>query len=189
MKCLEKDRARRYDTANGVAMDIQRHLSNEPVLARPPSRMYEFQKTVRRHKFGFAAAAGLIAVLAIGVLLSTWQAVRAVKAERLANEQRLRAEQEAERADSNAKAEKQQREMAEAEAQKARDILAFLQKMFTSTGNAYADKVTVVQMLDWGSAGVKEQVQAAAGGFRRRAILDWFLLQQNRALGHGGRFP
>ena len=50
MKCLEKDRARRYETANGLAMDIQRYLSNEPVVARPPSRLYEFQKSVRRHK-------------------------------------------------------------------------------------------------------------------------------------------
>ena len=157
MKCLEKDRERRYETANGLAMDIQRHLNNEPVLARPPSRLYEFQKTVRRHKFGFAAAAGLIAVLAIGVLLSTWQAVRAVKAERLATQQRLRAEQEAERADLNAQAEKAQRERAEAETQKVRDVLAFIQTMFTSTGNAYADKVTVLQMLDWGGAGVREK--------------------------------
>ncbi len=62
MKCLEKDRTRRYDTANGLAMDLKRHLSNEPVVARPPSRLYQFQKTMRRHKFGFAAAAGLIAV-------------------------------------------------------------------------------------------------------------------------------
>jgi hypothetical protein len=60
MKCLEKDRTRRYDTANGVAMDLKRHLNNEPVVARPPSRLYEFQKTVRRHKFGFTAAAGLM---------------------------------------------------------------------------------------------------------------------------------
>jgi eukaryotic-like serine/threonine-protein kinase len=157
MKCLEKDRARRYETANGLAKDIQRHLSNEPVVARPPSRLYEFSKTVRRHKFGFAAAAALIAVLAVGVLISTWQAVRAVHAERLANQQRLRAEQEAQRADLNAGAEKQQRVTAEAETQKARDILAFLQKMFTSTGNAYADKVTVLQMLDWGSVGVKDK--------------------------------
>jgi hypothetical protein len=159
MKCLEKDRSRRYESANGVAMDIQRHLSNEPVMARPPSRLYEFSKTVRRHKFGFAAAAALIAVLAVGVLISTWQAVRAVKAERLANEQRLRAEQEAQRADLNAQAEKEQRERAEAETQKVRDVLAFIQTMFTSTGNAYADKVTVLEMLDWGSAGVKEKFQ------------------------------
>src|SRR5262249_7083566 len=45
MKCLEKDRARRYETANGLATDIQRHLNNEPVVARPPNRLYELQKT------------------------------------------------------------------------------------------------------------------------------------------------
>src|SRR6185503_4573371 len=64
MKCLEKDRSRRYDTANALASDVQRHLHDEPVLARPPSKLYEFQKSVRRHKFGFAAAAALILVLA-----------------------------------------------------------------------------------------------------------------------------
>src|SRR5262245_56591357 len=58
MKCLEKDRTRRYETANELATDIQRHLANEPVTARPPSKLYEFQKTVKRHKVGFAAAGG-----------------------------------------------------------------------------------------------------------------------------------
>ena len=82
MKALEKDRTRRYDTANGLAMDIQRHLNCEPVVARPPSRLYEFQKTVRRHTFGFAAGAALILVLTLGGLVSTWQAVRAMRAER-----------------------------------------------------------------------------------------------------------
>ncbi len=43
MKCLEKDRTRRYDTANGLAMDIQRHLANEPVIARPSSQFYRFR--------------------------------------------------------------------------------------------------------------------------------------------------
>jgi serine/threonine protein kinase/tetratricopeptide (TPR) repeat protein len=80
MKCLEKDRARRYETANALAADIRRHLESEPVVARPPSRLYEFQKTVRRHKFGFAAAAAVILVLAIGVLVSTVQALRATRA-------------------------------------------------------------------------------------------------------------
>ena len=83
---LEKDRARRYETANGLAMDIQRHLNSEPVVARPPSRLYEFQKTVRRHKFGFAAAAliGLVLLAATGI--SAWQAVRATRAQALAKE-------------------------------------------------------------------------------------------------------
>ena len=57
MKCLEKDRARRYETANGLAADIQRHLDNEPVLARPPSEAYRFRKLVRRNKAAFAATA------------------------------------------------------------------------------------------------------------------------------------
>ena len=82
MKCLEKDRARRYETANGLARDIQRHLDNEPVLARPPSRLYEFQKTVQRHKVGFAATAAVIAALAGGTLVSSLEAVRARRAER-----------------------------------------------------------------------------------------------------------
>src|SRR5215470_3570237 len=68
MKCLEKDRARRYETANGLARDIQRHLNCEPVVARPPSRLYEFQKTIRRHKFGFAAAGAVAAALLIGLV-------------------------------------------------------------------------------------------------------------------------
>jgi WD40 repeat protein len=80
MKCLEKDRTRRYETANGLAADLKRHLNNEPVVARPPSKLYEFQKTVRRHKVGFAATAAIIVVLAVGVTVSTWQAARATRA-------------------------------------------------------------------------------------------------------------
>ncbi|HVR34348.1 MAG TPA: protein kinase, partial [Methylomirabilota bacterium] len=81
MKCLEKERDRRYETANGLAMDIQRHLNCEPVFARPPSRLYEFQKTVRRHKFGFAATATIMLVLVAGVLVSSLHATRARRAE------------------------------------------------------------------------------------------------------------
>jgi serine/threonine protein kinase/WD40 repeat protein len=86
MKCLEKDRARRYESASGLANDVKRHLNCEPVLARPPSRFYEFQKTVRRHKFGFAAAAALITVLAAGVVVSTFQAMRVAGAQRATTE-------------------------------------------------------------------------------------------------------
>jgi serine/threonine protein kinase len=65
MKCLEKDRTRRYETANGLATDISRHLSNEPIVARPPSRLYRFQKTVQRNKLAFGAAGATIAALSI----------------------------------------------------------------------------------------------------------------------------
>jgi serine/threonine protein kinase len=96
MKCLEKNRTRRYETANGLAADISRHLNNEPVVARPPSRLYEFQKSVRRHKFGFAAAAAVITVLVAGVIVSTFEAIRARRAER--EQTQLRQEAEAARA-------------------------------------------------------------------------------------------
>ena len=59
MKCLEKDRTRRYETANGLASDIERHINNEPVVARPPSQLYRFQKLVRRNKLAFAAASSV----------------------------------------------------------------------------------------------------------------------------------
>jgi WD40 repeat protein len=80
MKCLEKDRTRRYDTANGLAADLKRHLNNEPVTARPPSAAYQFQKLVRRNKLAFAAVTSVAAVLVLGVVVSTWQAIRATRA-------------------------------------------------------------------------------------------------------------
>jgi eukaryotic-like serine/threonine-protein kinase len=61
MKALEKDRARRYETANGFAADIQRHLNNEPVTASPPDNLYKFQKLVRRNKLNFVASSIVVA--------------------------------------------------------------------------------------------------------------------------------
>ena len=65
MKALEKDRTRRYETANGFAADILRHLANEPVLAAPPSRAYRMRKFVRKHR-GAVIAASLRAAGAAG---------------------------------------------------------------------------------------------------------------------------
>jgi len=73
MKSLEKDRTRRYETANGLAMDIQRHLSNEPIVARPPSSAYRFQKLVRRNKLAFTAAGVVAAAVVFGVAGILWQ--------------------------------------------------------------------------------------------------------------------
>jgi eukaryotic-like serine/threonine-protein kinase len=73
IKALEKDRARRYETANGLAMDIQRHLKHEPVAARPPRNLYRFQKLVRRNRLAFAAAGSVAMALIIGLAASTWE--------------------------------------------------------------------------------------------------------------------
>jgi tetratricopeptide (TPR) repeat protein len=82
MKCLEKDRTRRYETANGLARDIERHLRNEPVVARPPSAAYRMQKFIQRNKLAVGVGTMLAGVLVLGAAVSLWQAVRATRAER-----------------------------------------------------------------------------------------------------------
>ncbi len=70
MKCLEKDRTRRYETANGLAADIRRHLGNEIVMARPPSNWYRLQKWIRRNRLAFAAgSAAMVTIMAVLVIL------------------------------------------------------------------------------------------------------------------------
>jgi serine/threonine protein kinase len=86
MKALEKDRTRRYETANGLARDIQRYLSDEPVEACPPSAGYRLRKFARKHRAVLTTAAAFVVLLAAGAALATWQAVRATRAETLAVE-------------------------------------------------------------------------------------------------------
>jgi tetratricopeptide (TPR) repeat protein len=110
MKCLEKDRTRRYQTANGLAMDISRHLNNELVIARPPSRLYRFQKAVQRNKLTFAAASAVVAALLIGLAFSTAMFF-------------------------NARAEKQK---AQTEATKSQQVAHFLKDMLQGVGPSKA---------------------------------------------------
>ena len=77
MKCLEKDRTRRYETANGLAFDLKRHLDNEPVLARPPSQLYRFQKMANRNKLAVGAAASVTLAILVGLGLATVGFLRA----------------------------------------------------------------------------------------------------------------
>jgi WD40 repeat protein/predicted Ser/Thr protein kinase len=100
LKAMEKDRMRRYQTAHALAEDIERHLNNEPVLAGRPGTLYRFQKLVRRNQGVFAAVVAVATVLVLGVLASTWQAVRATRAER--TQTRLRHEAEAARLEETA---------------------------------------------------------------------------------------
>ncbi len=95
MKALEKDRTRRYASANDLAEDIRRHLDGEAVLAAPPSRAYRLRKLVRRHRVGVGAASAVLTAIIVGAVAFAWQA-RVARAERdralLAEaDQRLRA--------------------------------------------------------------------------------------------------
>jgi serine/threonine protein kinase/tetratricopeptide (TPR) repeat protein len=144
MKALEKDRSRRYETASGVAMDIQRHLNNEPVVARPPSAVYRLQKAFRRNKLAFSAAMAVATALVIGLGLSTWLFLK----ERGTRQRAETAEREQTR----------QRQVAEAEGNKARNeaaksqqVAQFLQDMLQSVGPSVAqgrDTTMLQEILD-----------------------------------------
>ncbi len=95
MKCLEKDRARRYETPNAVALDIQRHLRAETVSAAAPTFAYRAMKFARRHRMAMAGASLFIAVLLLATSISTWQAFEAQRARSAERTQRLRAEAQA----------------------------------------------------------------------------------------------
>jgi serine/threonine protein kinase/tetratricopeptide (TPR) repeat protein len=110
MKCLEKERGRRYETANGLAMDVQRYLADEAVLASPPSARYRLRKFMRRHR-GPVLAAAIIAVLLVGGIAGT--SVGFLRADRL--------RQVAENKEQEARGEKAK---AEASQQRAMDALA-----------------------------------------------------------------
>ncbi len=74
MRALEKDRQRRYPTANALAMDVARYLGGEPVVAAPPGAAYRARKFVRRHRAGVLGAAAVAAVLVVGAIAFAWQA-------------------------------------------------------------------------------------------------------------------
>jgi tetratricopeptide (TPR) repeat protein len=102
MKCLEKDRTRRYDTATNLARDIDRYLNDEPVEAGPPSRVYKLQKFARKHRTLLSVAAVFSILLLATTALSVWQAVRATAAEHRVEQDREKVLREKERADDKA---------------------------------------------------------------------------------------
>jgi WD40 repeat protein len=119
MKTLEKDRTRRYETASGLALDLQHYLNSEPVAARPPSQLYRFQKLVRRNQLAVGAVGAVMAALLIGLGFSTWMFLK----ESQARQRAVAAEQTAAR---HAAEEATQRKLAEAAATEARMTVAQL---------------------------------------------------------------
>ncbi len=94
MKALEKNRNRRYETASGLALDVQRHLQCEPVTARPPTTGYRISRLVRRNRLVFAAIGAVALALVAGTVISTSQAIRARRAEKAAGLERAIAVEE-----------------------------------------------------------------------------------------------
>jgi serine/threonine protein kinase len=129
MRCLEKDRTRRYDTANALALDVHRHLRNDPVSAGRPSNTYQLRKFAQRHKLAICSVGSILVALTVGLAAAThgW----------------LSAKRERNAAVSAQSAETDQRHASQA-------LANFLLGMLGSA-NPYAGKgpgVTVRQVLD-----------------------------------------
>jgi eukaryotic-like serine/threonine-protein kinase len=127
MKCLEKDRTRRYETASGLARDLQRYLDDEPVEACPPSTAYKLRKFARKYRTPLQVAGAFVLLLVVAAVVSIWQAVlarrerdRAVLAEVEAKEQQARADAEAIEATKQQQQAQAERNRAEANAERVR---------------------------------------------------------------------
>jgi serine/threonine protein kinase/tetratricopeptide (TPR) repeat protein len=93
MKCLEKDRNRRYDSSSNLALDVTRYLLDEPVQAFPPTPAYRLRKFARRYRTALSMAIAVISLLILGIVASTWHMVRATRAEQRAETTRRLAHQ------------------------------------------------------------------------------------------------
>jgi len=145
MRCLEKDRTRRYETAHGLALDVRRHLSHEPVAAGPPGVGYRLRKFIRRHRTSVAAWALVAAALIVGLVaasvgflqashereIARREAARATRAEEDAVSQRdlaqagqKAADVQRRAAEAQRKAAEEQRKAAEAQRLRAQGLLA-----------------------------------------------------------------
>lgn len=134
-KALKKAPAQRYATVDAFARDIQNHLNDEPVTARPDSRTYRLGKFVRRHRFAVAAVALIALVLVAGIAGTTWQALEA---------RRQRAE-----ATAQARESARQRDVAQYQAQRAEASSEFMSLMLEEVGPG-GQPLTPIELVDRG---------------------------------------
>ena len=131
MKCLEKDRSRRYETAHGLALDIQRYLNDEAVLAGPPSARYKTLKFVRRNRSWLSAAAAVLLALVAGLGAATYGLVRAREERNHALAATIEAKEAQEIAQVQTALAQSNEKVARKEAAKAQAVSHFLQRMFS----------------------------------------------------------
>src|SRR5262249_28416417 len=156
MKCLEKDRGRRYETASSLARDVERYLCDEAVEACPPGAGYRLRKLARRHYKALTTAALFVAFLVLGAAVCAWMALLASAAEREAAAQRDAAREAQFTADEQRRDALEKETAARAEADKAQKVLRLLQEMvfLASPDAAKGFDYTLHQMLDDFEAGL-----------------------------------
>jgi tetratricopeptide (TPR) repeat protein/predicted Ser/Thr protein kinase len=207
-KALEKEKTRRYESAEHLASDVRRFLRDEPIVARRASALYQLQKFARRNRALVGGVAIAAAVLVVGTVVSVWQAVRAIAAERLADTRRIEAEsarvladQRRALADSALQVADSARgvalreqaaatasaKRATGEAAKAQAINTFLQDMLASPDptNARGKELSVRELLDQAgspaataSLAAQPEVKAAVAATIGRTYLGLGLIDQ-----------
>ncbi|HEX5045391.1 MAG TPA: serine/threonine-protein kinase [Candidatus Polarisedimenticolaceae bacterium] len=132
-KCLEKDPARRYQSAATLGEDVGRHLSDQPILARPPSATYQLRKLVARHKGPFALAATVFVLVTVLAITSTVQAVRISR----------------------------ERDRANQEAETAKQISGFLEGLFkvADPSEARGNTITAKEILESGADRIERELR------------------------------
>jgi serine/threonine protein kinase/tetratricopeptide (TPR) repeat protein len=133
LKCLEKDRARRYETPSALAQDLRRFLNNEPVSAGPPSALYRARKFMRRHRAGVTAGALVSATLLLSFACVAALWVRSMEERDIAQRERDNAERERKGADLARTAATRERDAARTAAAQAREASNFLEGLFSDT--------------------------------------------------------
>ena len=174
LKCLEKDRARRYDSAAALAEDLRRHLADEPVTAAAPTAGYQFRKFARRNRLALAVAVVIFTVLLAATGVSSWLAVRASQASQEAKRNLV----ESEKAREEARHHLAESEKARAEAE---SVSKFLTEIFQSPDPKQDGRtVTVVETLGRAAQRIETGLTAHP---ERRAELQTTLAGTYRALG------
>ena len=158
MKALEKDRTRRYETANGLARDIERYLEGAAVEAGPPSARYRLSRFARRHRGALATAAAFVLILVAAAAGSTYLAVRATQAQSAEREARANSELAlAETREANAKTELALKE-SEGSRRQAEAVSTYLVEVFRKPDpKLYGRALKVVDLLDQAVANLDEK--------------------------------
>jgi serine/threonine protein kinase len=169
MRCLEKDRTRRYETANGLARDVERYLHDEPVEACPPSDAYKLRKLARKNQKLLATAVAFVVVLLLGVAGSLWQAVRATQAEAVANANAVQAQAKEQEANQQRNEAQQQRD----EAQKQRDeVRALNEKLQAALAQLRATQAQLRSTLYTAHMNLAQHAWEQAGVARVLELLE-----------------
>jgi len=199
MRALEKDRNRRYETANGMALDVQRYLDNEPIQARPPNRFYRLRKLVHRNKVVFVSGTVVAFALVAGLGASTWMFLR----EREARQEQIRLRLIADVARENEAKLRQQAENRERITQAAflisRDMLAEADELINQVTDLEPslEAESVLRQLgkwhalrgDWDRAATRFNQLLMADQWDRSDMIAYDLLQAGPILIERGDVP